>query len=549
MPRRDLPPHGELLRVQAAAHGDRLFAVVDDETITYSDLYQRAASIARGLYARGMRRGDRIGILMPNCIEFFVTHLAIQLLGAITVTINARYKSFELAHAVKKSDIRLLFTTDRIDEHVNFADLLCQALPDLTAPGVDGRRRPEGTLELEGAPRLGTVVLCGATRRTPFVTLESLGAEGAAVADRDWVPAPGSVTIDDIAVVLFTSGTTAAPKACQLTHRGLYETWAHTYPDAVGIEPGEKIWVPMPCFHVGGVGLTISALCRGATFLTSIHHEGAAALRLIREYGVEHLYPGFFTLMLPVMRAPGYDRKAVLAARSMVCVAPFETHLMMKEQLPSNVMILQLFGMSEASGYVTFTRPEKDETHRLNTNGTPIEGVEVRVVDSDTGAVLPPDVQGELQFRGPNSFHSYYEDEAATRATILEGGWVRTGDCGRIDPEGCTYFLGRIKDMLKVGGENVAAAEIEAFLGRHPAVKLTQVVGRADERYGEVAVAFVELLPGKQATEAELIAFCKGRLASFKIPREVRFVTEWPMSSTKIQKFKLREQLKDRSAS
>jgi len=165
-------------------------------------------------------------------------------------------------------------------------------------------------------------------------------------------------------------------------------------------------------------------------------------------------------------------------------------------------------------------------------------------VDPETGAVLPANVQGELQFRGPNSFHSYYEDEAATRATILEGGWVSTGDCGLIDPHGTTFFLGRIKDMLKVGGENVAAAEIEAFMGRHPAVKLTQVVGKADAVYGEVAVAFVELLPGKQATAEELIAFCKGRLSSFKIPREVRFVTEWPMSSTKIQKFKLRELLK-----
>ena len=532
MSRRELPPHGELLRRQAAAHGDRLFAVVDNDTRTYADLYTRASAIARGLYARGIRRGDRVGILMPNCIEFFDAHMGIQLLGAITVTINARYKSIELNHAIRKADIRLLFTTDRIDEHVNFGDLLFEALPDLVSQ--------QGPWRLAEAPRLEGIILCGTTRRAPFIPLESFTA----VEDyHDWLPAPGSVSVDDIAVVLFTSGTTAAPKACQLTHNGLYQTWAYTYPEAVGVQPGEKIWVPMPLFHVGGVGLTISALCSGAAFVTSIHHEGAAALRLLRDHGVEHLYPGFFTLMLPVMRAPGYDKKSIHQARSMVSVAPFETHMMMKEQLPPHILVLQLFGMSEACGYVTFTRPEGDEHHRLQTNGTPIEAVEVRIVDPETCTVLPPDTQGELQFRGPNSFHSYYEDEAATRATILEGGWVRTGDCGRIDPNGTTFFLGRIKDMLKVGGENVAAAEIEAFLGRHPAVKLTQVVGKPDERYGEVAVAFVELLPGQQATAEELIAFCKGRLASFKIPREVRFVTEWPQSSTKIQKFKLRERL------
>lgn len=534
---RNLPPHGELLRRQAEAHGQRLFAVVDDETITYRELYERASAIARGLIARGIGRGDRVGVLMPNCIEFFVTHFAIQLVGAITVTINARYKAYELAHAVKKADIRLLFTTDRIDQHVNFCDLLQEAFPDLGAATGPGR------LRIEHAPRLEGLVLCGRTRRRPFMPLESLSVEGQAVASDAHLKCVAPTSVDDVAVMLFTSGTTAAPKACQLTHRGLYQTWAYTYPDAVGLQPGEKVWVPMPCFHVGGVGLSISTLCRAATFVTSIHHDGAAALRLIREYAVEHLYPGFYTLMLPVMRAEGYDRAALTAARSMVCVAPYETHKMMQEQLPDGVLILQLFGMSEASGYVTFTFPDRSEAHRLQTNGTPIEDVQVRIVDPETCAVLPAGEQGEIQFRGPNAFHSYYEDEMATRATVLEGGWIRTGDCGRLDAEGSAYFLGRIKDMLKVGGENVAAAEIEAFLDRHPAVKLTQVVGRPDERYGEVAVAFVELLPGATASAQELIAFCKGRLASFKVPREVRFVSEWPMSSTKIQKFRLREML------
>jgi acyl-CoA synthetase (AMP-forming)/AMP-acid ligase II len=227
----------------------------------------------------------------------------------------------------------------------------------------------------------------------------------------------------------------------------------------------------------------------------------------------------------------------------MVAVAPHETHKLMQEFLPPGILTLQLFGMTEACGYVSFTRADAPEEKRLRTNGTPIDGVEVRIID-EAGHVAAPGGQGEIQFRGPNSFHSYYKDEAATDATILDGGWVRTGDCGMVDADGFVYFLGRIKDMLKVGGENVAAAEIEAFLGRHPAVKMTQVVGKPDDYYGEVAVAFVELMPGKQADAAELIAFCKGRLASFKVPREVRFVTQWPMSATKIQKFKLREQLR-----
>jgi acyl-CoA synthetase (AMP-forming)/AMP-acid ligase II len=530
-------PHGALLRQQAAIHGERTCIIVDDETLSYGELFKRATALARGMYARGIRKADRIGVFMPNCPEFFVVHFAIQLLGAITVTINARYKSYELKYALGYSDIRLLFTTDRIDEHVNFGDLLWQTLPALS----EGRR--DGRLQLADAPYLEDIILVGNAERAPFVSLDEIITAGSGVSDTELVKSAASATIDDISVMLFTSGTTAAPKACQLTHRGIYQTWVNTYPDAVDLQPGEKVWVPMPCFHVGGIGLTATAVSRGAAFATSIHHQAAAALRLIRNHRIEHLYPGFFTLILPVLREPDYDKAAFAKARSMVAVAPYETHKLMQEYLPPGILTLQLFGMSEASGYVSFTRADADEEKRLRTNGTPIDGVEVRIID-ESGNVAPAGVQGEIQFRGPNSFHSYYKDEAATRATILEGGWVRTGDCGMVDAEGFVYFLGRIKDMLKVGGENVAAAEIEAFLGRHPAVKMTQVVGKPDDYYGEVAVAFVELLPGKQADAGELIAFCKGRLASFKVPREVRFVTEWPMSATKIQKFKLREQLR-----
>lgn len=532
-----IAPHGELLRQQARVHGERTCIIVDDETLSYNELLRRATALAKGMYAQGIRRGDRVGVLMPNCPEFFVVHFAIQLLGAITVTINARYKSYELQYALKFSDIRLLFTTDRIDEHVNFGDLLWQTLPALASG------RNTGRLQLDDAPYLENIVLVGNSERAPFVSMVDFATAGSAVSEAELEQCGAPVTIDDISVMLFTSGTTAAPKACQLTHRGIYQTWVHTYPDAVNLQPGEKVWVPMPCFHVGGIGLTATAVSRGAAFATSIHHQAAAALRLIRDHQIEHLYPGFFTLILPVLREPDYNKAAFAKVRSMVAVAPFETHKLMQEFLPPGILTLQLFGMSEASGYVSFTPAESDEEQRLRTNGKPIAGVDVRIID-EAGELAAPGAQGEIQFRGPNSFHSYYKDEAATRATILDGGWVRTGDCGSLDADGYVYFHGRIKDMLKVGGENVAAAEIEAYLGRHPAVKMTQVVGKPDEYYGEVVVAFVELMPGEQADAAELIAFCKGRLASFKVPREVRFVTQWPMSATKIQKFKLREQLR-----
>lgn len=532
-----VPPLGELLRQQAQRHGERLFAIIDDEQIRYGELYERSLGIARGMVALGLQRGDRIGILMPNCMDFMVSYFAAQLLGAIVVTINARYKSHELAHAVAYSDIKLLFTTDRIDEHVNFGDLLFETLPDLEAC------QSAQPLNLSLAPALKNIVLCGNSRREPFMPLTALVALGENPAGNKPGNLPINGSVDDIAVMLFTSGTSAAPKACQLTHRSIYQTWVRTYPEAVDLQAGEKMWVPMPCFHIGGIGLSAGAMAHGACFLSSIHHQSAAALRLIHAHKPEHLYPGFFTLLLPVLREPDYSKASFASVRSVVAVAPYETHLLMKELMPADIPVFQLFGMTEAAGYVSFTRSDMAEEQRLKTNGMPIEGCEVRIAREEDDLVLAVGEEGEIQFRGPNAFHSYYKDEAATRAAILPGGWVKTGDFGRLDRNGAVYYLGRIKDMLKVGGENVAAAEIEAYLGRHPAVKLAQVVGREDDYYGEVPVAFVELMDGQSAEKDALMDFCKGKLASFKIPREVIFVTEWPMSSTKIQKFRLRQLL------
>lgn len=530
---RELPPFGALLRQQAQAMPQRPFVIVDDERMTYGELCERALAVARGMTALGLDRGDRIAILMPNCLDFVVAYFAIQLIGGIVVPVNARFKSHELAHVLAHSDMKMLLTTDRIDEHVNFADLIWQTLPELDgqAAGVP--------LGLERAPALRTIVLCGDSRREPAISLDDLVEAGNGVAEE---PA-GAASVDDISVMLYTSGTTAAPKGCQLTHHSIYHSWLAGYATAVGLADGESVWAPLPFFHVGGIGPMTAVLARGATMLSSVHFEPEVALEQIRVQRPDHLYPGFFTILLPILRVPGYQKSDLASARSAISVAPYETQMLMKEMMPEGLKVLQIFAMTEASGYVTVTRPDASEEHRLKTNGTPLPGVEVRIVDPESGHVAAPGVDGEIQFRGPVAFHSYYGDEAATRAAKLADGWVSTGDHGRMDADGTVYFLGRIKDMLKVGGENVAALEIEDYLNTHPAVKLSQVIAKPDDRYGEVPVAFIELLDGKSADSDGIIDFCKGRLASFKIPREVILVTEWPMSATKIQKFKLRERL------
>jgi fatty-acyl-CoA synthase len=192
---------------------------------------------------------------------------------------------------------------------------------------------------------------------------------------------------------------------------------------------------------------------------------------------------------------------------------------------------------------IAFNHPDDPPEKRFTTQGVPFPGIEVRIVDPDTGAELPPGERGEIHYRGYSNFEGYYKDPERTAEVIDADGWFHSGDLGTLDEDGRVAFQGRLKDMLKVGGENVAAAEIEGFLARHEAVEIVQVVGAPDDRYVEVPAAFVQLKPGARADERELIDFCVGSISTFKVPRYVRFVDEWPMSGTKIQKFKLRERI------
>lgn len=531
-------PYGAMLAAQAEARPDALFAAVDAEgELTYGELDRRARAVAKGLAALGVKKGDRIAIQMPNCLDFLIAYFATQLLGGVSVLVNARFKTHELAYVFQHSDAKVFFTTTLIDDHVNFADLVWKTLPELV--GV----KPGAPLALKAAPELRHIVLCGDGHRAPALSLGALIEAGRDIDDGVFAGADERTTADDIALLLYTSGTTAAPKGCQLTHRGMLASWGG-YADVAGVQPEEKIWAPLPFFHVGGVGPMTAALSKGAGFFTAVHYESSRALAQIRRYRPEHLYPAFFNIALPLLREPDFCKEDIAPARTMLCVAPNETQYVMRALMPDHIRVMQVFGMTEASGIVTLTRPDMPLEHCLKTNGTPLPGMEIRIVDPETGAVSPCEKPGEIQFRGPGVFHSYYKDAEATKRTIIDGGWVATGDYGKADAQGATHFIGRIKDMLKVGGENVAAAEVEAFLSTHPAVKMSQVVGKPDDRYGEVPVAFVELLEGRQATGQELIAFFDGKMSRFKTPRQIIFVTEWPMSATKIQKFKLREQLK-----
>jgi acyl-CoA synthetase (AMP-forming)/AMP-acid ligase II len=535
-----LPTLGVLLEQQAAQRAGNVFAIFPGLSVTYGELYERARELAKGLIAEGVKPGTPVAILMPNCVDFLLAHYAVQLTYGVSVLLNARYKQFDLRHVIAHCDAELLITTDIVDEHVNFTDVLASTYPELQDA------RTGVSLQLADAPLLRRIVLFGKKHLPTAVSAEALINSGKAVSDDTLARRSDGREAEETAVIIYTSGTMSAPKGCELSHAGLQRSWS-IFARAVGLKAGEKVWDPMPFFHSGGVGLMTGIMAQGATIVSSAHFDAEVIVDLVLEHRVEHLYPGFHLMGLPVVTSARYNSRAFDFIRTMVVVGPLGTLRRIQSLLPPHAPVLNLFGMSEGSGLVTLTPPEASEDERLLTNGRQLPGIEVRVVDPETGRPSEPGVAGEIQFRGGGAFRGYYKDPAATRNTILDGGWVRTGDMGRLDRAGWLRYDGRYKEMLRVGGENFAAAEVESFLSAHPSVKYVQVVGRPDERLGEVPIAFVERNEGYPVTPQDIIDFCRDRIAKFKIPRQVIFVTQWPMSATKIQKFKLLEMILDES--
>ncbi|TDI61790.1 MAG: AMP-dependent synthetase, partial [Alphaproteobacteria bacterium] len=247
----------------------------------------------------------------------------------------------------------------------------------------------------------------------------------------------------------------------------------------------------------------------------------------------------FPTITNELITHPDFAKTDLSKLRRINNVAPVDVLRKFQNAFPQAVQT-GAFGLTEVGGVIAYNHPDESLETRLHTCGKPFPGIEVRIVDPDTFEDVPANVKGEIICRGYSVFEGYYKSPEKN-AEAFKDGWFRTGDLGLLDAEGYIQFHGRIKDMLKVGGENVAAIEIESYLAKHPSVKLAQVIGVPDDRLLEVAAAYIELNPGAKATEQDIINFCKGQIASFKIPRYVRFVTEWPMSSTKVQKFKLKE--------
>ena len=529
---------GDLLVRAAVRAPDREAVVFPGARVTYAELLDGALRSARCLLAFGVNRGDRVGIVMANTLDFLYTIFGTSLAGAVVVPVNSRFRTTELRYVARDADLKVIVTSDAVAEHADHPARLLEAIPELA-----GAPDP-ASLHVASAPFLRAVVCLGrAPERAGFVGRERFEAAGGTVALADVERRRAVVRLRDVAALLYTSGTTASPKGCIHTHEGLVRNGIVTGRTRFLLTPDDRFWDPLPMFHVGFLLPLIATLDAGGTVLTMTHLDGGVALDMMEQERATWLFPAFPAVANAFLDDPTFARRDLRSVRMTMLVGPPSALRRLQEAIPSAVQI-STYGSTETGGVITYHLPTDSAEKRATTCGPPFRGIELRILDTATGEDAATGTLGEILVRGYSILEGYYKDPAATALAIDAEGWLHTGDLGSLDDDGHVTYHGRLKDMLKVGGENVAAAEVEAVISEHPRVRVAQVVGAPHDHLEEVVAAFVEPVPGTTVTEAEIVEFCRSRIASFKVPRHVRLVEDWPMSATKIQKHILQERIR-----
>jgi fatty-acyl-CoA synthase len=471
--------------------------VYGQNRLTFADFAERTRRVGAGLRGIGVEPGDAVGVLMPNGVDSLATTYGASRAGAVPVPINGRYKARELAYVIAHAGVRVLIASPDYDELLE---------------GVDARR-PTWDELLAAADKVEANKLDRLQER---------------------------ISVRDVAMLMYTSGTTSQPKGCRLSHEALVRTGRVFGLERFPMRHGDRMWNPLPLFHLATILPFNGCLATGATFVGMHRFDAGEALTLLEEEHCTTAFPAFDLIWAAVLDHPAFA-SADLSALRLVNVNGVPERL--REMAARTPRLIQIspYGATEGGGVIALSHLDDPLELRVGSAGRPFAGIEVRAVEPETGAPLGPGERGEVTYRGWSLFDGYHADPEQTAAAIDQQGFFHSGDLGSVDADGRVTFIGRLKDMLKVGGENVAAAEIEGFLGQHPAIAEVQVVAAPDERYGEVPCAFVALRPGAELTQEELIEHCLGRIATFKVPRYLRVVEEWPLSGTKIQKFRLRE--------
>ena len=528
---------GDFLAATVARHGSREAAVfrAAGERWTYDQLRRRSDRLAAGLLALGLYRGDRIGIWAPNRPEWLIAQFATARIGLILVNINPAYRRHELEYALNKVGARALVTARQFKS----SDYLAM-LRDL-APELD--TATPGRLRADRLPELSTIIQLGDDRVAgTFSFAEVMGRGGGA--NRARLDAISRrLKPSDAINIQFTSGTTGAPKGATLTHRNIVNN-GRFCAAAMDLGPDDRLAIPVPFYHCFGMVLgNLAAVAAGATMV--FPGESYDPLETLQALAAErctavHGVPTMFGAMIDHPRFTEFDLKSLRTGIMAGAPCPIELMKRVVDRMHAREITIA-YGMTETSP-VSFQSDTHDSLERrVSTVGRIHPHVEVKVVDGE-GRTVPVGETGELHTRGYSVMKGYWNDAERTAEAIDADGWMHTGDLATIDAQGYCNIVGRVKDMLIRGGENVYPREVEEFLFTHPKVQSAQVFGVPDAKYGEEVCAWIVPRPGQQVSEEEVREFCRGQIAHYKIPRYVRIVTELPMTVTgKPQKFIMRE--------
>lgn len=531
---------GEALSQTAKRFADRDALVFPQQNfrLSYKQFNEAVNATSRGLLAMGVKPGEHVGIWATNLPQWLLLQYGAARIGVVLVTINPAYRPFELKYTIEQSDIVALFLTDAFKSS-NYYDIFAEACPEI----ADAQN---GMVSCSAFPKLRQAVALKPGAPKQYYGWEAMIEAGKAIPNSDLENIAASLAAGDAINIQYTSGTTDFPKAAMLTHRNiLMNAWYVT--GCQNITEQDRMCIPVPFYHCFGCVMgSLGAVVRGAAMVIPAEYfDPSATLKAIQAEKCTTLYgvPTMFVALLDHADFASYDLSSLRSGIMAGSPCPIEV---MKKVI--DVMhcrdITIAYGQTETAPVLTQSRVGDPIELRVETVGQALPGVEIKILDPESGKELGDNEQGEICARGHGTMLGYYKNPEATARAITPEGYVHTGDLGVRRAGGYYKITGRLKDMVIRGGENIYPREIEEFLFTHPSISQAAVFGVPDAKYGEELCAWVQLASGKTLSVDEVRAYCKENIAHYKVPRYVKFVTEFPTTvSGKIQKFKMREQM------
>lgn len=529
---------GEMLNRIARTHpgSDALVSVHQGIRYTYSEFLDRMNDLARGLMAIGVEKGDRVGIWAMNHAEWVLTQCATAKIGAIMVNINPAYRTYELEYVLKQAEVQTIIVQGSFKTS-DYIGMFCEACPEVCSSHP-------GHLEGEKFPFLRNAIFMGEEDHPGMFRWSEIIDGGHSVSMDELVAREESLDFDDPINIMYTSGTTGFPKGVVLSHHSILNN-GYIIGEGMNFSEKDRLCIPVPFYHCFGMVLSnMACMTHGSCMvLPSPTFNAEDVLKTVQEERCTALHgvPTMFIAELSHPDFPSYSMKTLRTGIMAGSPCPVEVMKEVNRKMNMSEIVI-VYGQTETAPGVTMTTTRDPLERRVTTVGRVFPHTEIKIIDPKSGKIMPRGEIGEICARGYCVMKCYYHNPSATHATLDENHWNHTGDLGTIDEEGYVKIVGRLKDMVIRGGENIYPREIEEFLHHHPKIADVYVVGVPDIKYGEELCAWVMVEKGQILTEDEVKEFCRGKIAHFKIPRYVMFVSEFPMSiSGKIQKFKMRE--------